>query len=227
MTGTPFLFDNNVFDDDANLNTKNEDDAPEIPEFTKTALQNEKTESFNDGKKSGFKESETGISKNALNVLGEIENNISMLFDNEEARIKKYEEEALHLSLHIIEQLFPLYTEEFGNDKLQKAIKDALCNHDTPKIIEITLHENVMPSIESYIKQLGSELGKNITITPTSSCDENECQILWPEGGIIYSHSKVAKKTLTIMKEALAERGVNVHDEKLCDDNKNNETGDA
>ncbi len=231
MTGTPFFFDNNVFDNDADLIAKEAEKAQELPEFTKTELENAKAQSFSEGKKSGIQENEASTSNAALKVLQKIENNMSVLFAAEDQRASRYEEEAVHLSFSIIEKLFPLYTKEFGGEKLRKAIKEALCDHNTPQTVKIILHENIIPSMEVFIKQLENDFNKHITISPSPSCEENECQILWPEGGIICNHDKIAKKTLTIMQEALAERGVSVHDKDVRDDDndipKSNETGEA
>ncbi len=58
-------------------------------------------------------------------------------------------------------------------------------------------------------------LHKQITLVGDPSLDPKECRILWPDGGIICNQADIVQKTFSIMQEALAERGVSVHDEGM------------
>ncbi|PCJ97550.1 MAG: hypothetical protein COA45_09815 [Zetaproteobacteria bacterium] len=208
MNGQPFFFDNNVFDDE-NLASM---DGVETPEFTKSQLESLQKEAFEKGKRAGYEDSEASTTKNILSVLEKIERDMTVLFAAESDRGGKYEEEAVNLTLTIINKLFPLYMEEYGDKELQSALKSILSNHNTPEKIKIELPEILLAPLETFIKDMEGTLDKQITLSSNASLQRHECRILWPDGGVIYNQNIIAEKTLGIMKEALAERGVNVHD---------------
>ncbi|MGH1378189.1 MAG: hypothetical protein ACRBB3_05140 [Alphaproteobacteria bacterium] len=216
MTVQPYFFDNNVFDDEDTASLSSE----EAAEFTKSQMESMQREAFEKGKKEGFAESETSINKNILSTLQKIERDMSILFAAEHDRSAKYEEEAVNLVLNIMQKSFPLYMKEYGDKELKSAIEDILSSHNTPEKIQIDLPPSLMTSLEQSIKNMEVTLDKHISLKSNESLQEFECRISWPDGGIICNHSLIADKTISIMKEALAERGVNVHDE----DSSNNET---
>ena len=212
MSGEPFLFDNNVFDDD-NLADMAEEEIQARLEFTKDELAAEKINSYEEGKIAGFKESEAGLTKTTLMLLQKIERDMAVLFAAEHDRSKEYEEESVHLSLCIIQKLFPIYMQGHGEAELKSAIKTALSDYNTPEKIKIELQKDILVSIEGYIKKLECSLHKEITLIPNENLNQNECNISWPNGGIICNRTNISEKILTIMKETLAERGISVHDE--------------
>ena len=213
MDGQPFFFDNNVFDDDplVGMNDKN---MPAKPEFTRDEMEQLRQQAFQEGKKAGFKESEDGITNNLLALVKKLERDIMVLFAAEDDRNKLYEGEAVHLSLSIIQKLFPLYTENHGILELQSAIETALKKHKTPNKIKIELQDDISKSLEEYITKLEGTLQKQITLSANPSLRKEECHISWPDGGIISSRNEISEKILETMKETLADHGISVHDEK-------------
>ncbi len=224
MSGKPFLFDNNMFDDDA-LTKIIEEEQQAKPEFTRDELAAEKQKSYDEGKQAGFSESEAGITKASLAVLEKVSRDIAVLFEAEDERAKKYEEETIHLTLKIIQKLFPLYMEKYGEEEIKSAIKTALCTHNTPEKVRIEIQEDLLLSIEKYIKEMENSLNKRITLVSNESLSKNECKISWPNGGIICNHNAIAEKTFSIIKETLAERGISVHDDKNGEDKSNKFSG--
>ncbi len=210
MGGEKFLFDNNMFDDD-DLVSMTEEELSAIPEFTKDQLENARNKAFQAGKKAGIKESEEGLTKATLVLLQKIEHDMSVLFEAEHDRVLKYESEAVHLSLVIIQKLFPLYTKEYGGRELEAAIKSTLTNHNIPTKIEIEMHGDILSNMAKHI---GDELNKKITMTMNNNLNKGECNISWANGGIICNRDDIAEKILEIMKETLAERGISVHDKE-------------
>ncbi len=210
MGGEKFLFDNNMFDD-APLTGMEEEEIAR-PEFTKDELELEKSKAFAQGIKAGIKESEAGFTKSTLSLLQKIERDMSILFAAEHDRATEYEGEAVHLSLSIVNKIFPLYSQEHGEEELEAAIKNAITTHSAPSKIQLELHGDILKNIESHINELGSELNKKITMTANNKLSKSECNISWPSGGIICNRDDIAEKTLQIMQEALADRGISVHD---------------
>ncbi len=210
MDGQPFFFDNNVFDDDPLVGMGD----TEKPEFTASDMEQARQKAFLEGKNAGFKESETGLTNNILAILKKLERDIVILFAAEDDRSKTYEEEAVHLTLLTIEKLFPLYTKKCGTEELLSAIETALTSHKTPSKINIELQDTGLEPLKEYIDKLEGDLHKQVTLIKNSALQKDECNILWPDGGIICSRNDISKKILETMKETLADRGVSVHDEE-------------
>lgn len=208
MTVQPFFFDNNVFDDEELTSLDNE----EAAEFTKSQMETMQKEAFEKGKKAGFLESESGTTKSILSALEKIDRDMAILFAAEHDRGAKYEEEAVNLVFCIMQKTFPLYMDEYGNKELKGVIESILNDHNTPEKIHVELSKNLLPALENSIKEMEISLDKHITLSANTSLHNHECRISWPDGGAICNHSIIADKTLSIIKETLAERGVNVHD---------------
>ncbi len=218
MTGERFLFNNNVFDDDPLIGMEEEEIAR--PEFTKEQLEKERNKAYEIGKKAGFKESEEGLTKSTVSLLQKIQRDMSILFAAEHDRAIEYESEAVHLSLSIIQKLFPLYTQKYGQEELEAAIKACLTQHSSPSKIQIELHGDILDKIKPHIDDLGNDFGKEIKMIANNKLSMNECNISWLQGGIIFNRDLIAEKTLQIMKETLAERGINVHDKEAGKEDK-------
>lgn len=211
MTVKPFFFDNNMFDDEDLASI----DSEEAAEFTKSQMEIMQKEAFDKGKKAGVLESETSTNKNILTTLEKIDRDMSVLFAAEHDRGAKYEEEAINLVFVIMQKIFPLYMEEYGNKELKGIIENILNDHNTPEKIHIELSKNLLPDLQNSINEMEGSLKKHITLSENTSLQNHECRILWPDGGVICNHHIIANKTLSIIKETLAERGVNVHDKSI------------
>ncbi len=226
MGGDRFLFDNNMFDDNPLAGMKG-DELESLPEFSKKQLKEEKIKAYEAGQRAGFKDSEAKINKATLDLLQKINRDMSVLFAAEDDRMAQYEGEALHLSLFIIKKLFPLYTQEHGEEELKTAIKTAISAHDVPTQINIEMHGDILQNLETYIKDLEDDLGKKVTLRANNDLKQSQCNILWPSGGIICNRQTIAEKTFIIMKETLAERDISVHDDKDNEqDNSNQAAGE-
>lgn len=211
MKGTPFFFDENVFDEDGVLHEK-EDTRPPKPEFTHDDLDAAKAVAFEEGRKTGVRDSETSKTKDLLTLFQKIERDMSVLFAAEDDRNKTYEDEAVHLSLKILEKIFPLYAREIGLVELEKTLHTTLQTATTPENILIEMNNDIASLLEPKLQEMGVTLHKNITIKPSPAIARLDCKITWPEGGILCNTTTIAEKTFAIMHQALAERGVSVHD---------------
>ncbi len=211
MKGQPFFFDTNNFDDDTASIV--EEDVPEEPEFTQTQLNDAKAAAYEDGKKAGFKDSQDSIEKQNLALLQKIDQQIQTLHAAEQERSALFENEAVHLSLKIMQKLFPCYARAHGDAELEAAILAAISEQKTPDKVSIRLHETMAEQIESAVKKSDASIN---TLTLQSSADFNmtQAQILWDGGGLLYNHDVIAQKTFEIIKDTLAERGITVHDKE-------------
>ncbi|MGH1403536.1 MAG: hypothetical protein ACRBDL_04780 [Alphaproteobacteria bacterium] len=212
MDGQPFFFDENIFDDDAGRNDPNK------PEYTAAQVEQIRREAFEEGKSTGLREAQQSKIQQATALLQKIEAETKHLFSEEEKRNKTFEAEAVHLCLSIHKKLFPYSTEIFGVEEFKKTLQKSLAEHNTPEKIKIELHQTMKQQIEDFIREQAIDLDKTVTLTTPSTLSEHEYRILWPEGGIIGDRALIAEKTFSLLKEALAEKGINVHDEQTSQD---------
>ncbi len=233
MKGQPFFFDKNIFDEDAPPSPAAEEEAP--VEFTRDDLENAKNQSFEEGKKAGFQDAEQGKVQAILDMLKNLEKQMAAISSAEDDRHKIYEEDAVHLSLCILQKLFPVFNKAYGIEELKTALQSALSAHATPNNLRIELHDKTAAELQKHIEKLEEETQKTLCVVTSPDLHEQEFRISWPEGGIINNREKIAQKAFDLITEALAERGINVHhDDEILnntpDDNQDapepNSTGD-
>ncbi len=214
MSGQPFLFDNHVFDDDPLIGMEDK----ERPEFSKTELEAATKKFYEDGKKAGLEEAQNSLRTQILGLLQKIERDMTILFAAEYDRYEKYEQESVHLAYEILKKMFPFCLETFSEQELVASIKKAVESCNTPEKIRIELHEDMIKPLEAEIKDTEQTLEKNIDLVSNNALQPYEARILWPDGGIILNRNQIAEKTFGIVKEALAERGVSVHDDEIIEE---------
>lgn len=210
MTGKPFFFDAHIFDDEGA--SKQSKPMPEKPEFTKTELLHERDKAFAEGKKNGEKTALESIEQKTLQLIEKINRDIAILIAAEDDRNKRYEAEATHLSLSFIQKIFPLLSDNQGVNTLKKSIKDALQNNKTPDEITVKVHPDMAEKLEVYISSIEHGFQKNITIIKQDDIAPFDCTILWQEGGVILNHTKIVEESFELIKQALADHNINVHD---------------
>ncbi|MBI1300151.1 MAG: hypothetical protein GC137_00695 [Alphaproteobacteria bacterium] len=218
MTGRPFLFDKHVFDDDP---LKGLDDG-DRPQYSRNELEKIKKQAFEDGKKTGFQESEQKLTKIILSIIQKIERDLTVLFAAEDDRYAKYETESVHLTHTLFQKLYPYLYENFETDEINTALQKALHDHSTPENIKIQINPDTLAGLNALTEKLEHSLHKNITIAADSTLAAGECHITWDHGGIIQNRQNIAYKTFSHIKQALAERGINVQNV-----NKNTSSDDA
>lgn len=216
MNSKPFLFDENIFDEEGVMHSKRVDEPK--PEFTQDDLEAAKQSAFEEGKKAGISESEHSKTQQLIVLLKSLEAKAASLFAEEENRNRLYENEAVHLSYQIIKKLFPVYSSTFGLNELSTTIQTVLTEQSTPKKIQIEVSSGMKASLEQKITETQHALNKDITLIESPNLADMDCKISWSEGGIICHGTTIAEKIMALMQESLAERGVNVHDEQNTPD---------
>lgn len=208
-SGEPFYFDRNVFDsDDPHAY---EEQKPEKPEFTLTELEAAKAQAFEEGKRAGIKENEASLTQSVLGVVQKIDREMNVLRAAEQERADVFETECLHLTHTIISRLFPLMEENFGQDELQRSILNALSSHGSIEAATLEVHADLAQPLKGFLEQQNS--GKTIALRSNGSLSLHEFKLEWPSGGLVVNRLDMVDEILDVMKETLAERGVNVHDE--------------
>ncbi len=211
MDGTPFYFDENIFDDDT-LSKITEEERAALPEFTREEVENEKKKSYQAGLEAGKKSALDDIHHKTLVVLEKVQRDISVLFASEDDRYNKYETDAVLLSLTIVRKLFPDLIKKHGLQEVEAGLSKVILEYKTPDQIAISLHPDTHFRLKSYIEKAEEQFRKSINVIADSNIDIHACKISWPDGGITLRHSEIAEKTFSLITESLAEEGVSVHD---------------
>lgn len=219
MKGQPFFFDSNNFDDE---NLMSDEARANEPMFSPNEMEQMKAESFEEGRKAGFTESENSITNKTLNILQKVEGDMTVLFAAEEKRNKNFEKETLHLSASIFNKAFPQYMEAYGREELKNSITTALSDHMTPEKIKIELNPTLLDALSDFFKNQESTLQKKITLKPNDTLSDYDCRIAWEGGGLICNRENTTQKIFDILHQALAEHGISLHDE--TEQVKNDET---
>lgn len=220
-----FMFDTNFFDD----RLEEIDGEPPPPTFSLEELEAAKAESYKQGFDKATEESANSLNQAIANTLSKISKAIAPLFAAEQTREERFEQEALHLSLHIFETLFPVYKEAYGFEELKQTLANVIeKNRDTR-----TINVYVAPELSEGV---GAHMGKLVAQAPDMSFEVNEdetltgttdCRLSWQDGGAFHNPGAVAKEVGTLLKQTLAQKGFTRHDEcieETAEDNKS-ETG--
>lgn len=220
--GRPFYFDSNVFDA---VEEPQPEDLENAPKYTDDQLALARSAAFNDGKRAGLAEAQSGIEKEIQQILVKIDDHIAKLFAVESVRYERYEAEAVHLSYHIIRKIFPLLFNQIGEEHLQQLIANVIAEQKSIADMHITVHSDIAPTLDQYLDKLPERLAKSVKVIPSSTLPRNDCNIGWDYGGAILAPEKTAAKILALLQETLADQGINVHDTQS--ENPDDITGDA
>lgn len=207
--GRPFYFDSNVFDA---VEHPSAEELEKAPKYTDDQLALARSASYNDGKKAGFTEAQNNINKDIQNILQKIEGHISKLFAVESVRFERYESEAVHLSYKIIKKMFPMLFKKIGDEHLCDLMKNVILEQKSINTMDIQVHSDLASQLQDHICGLSQNLGKSITISPSSTLPRNDCTLNWAYGGAILAPEKTADKILLLLQETLADQGITVHD---------------
>lgn len=220
-TGEPFFFDQNVFDsDDPHAY---EEQKPEKPEYTASELEAAKAQAFEEGKRAGVQENEASLTQSVLGLLQKVDRDMNVLRAAEQDRIEKFETETLHLTRTIVAKLFPVLNQVHGQDELHQSVLNILQTHSNIEVLKLEVHGDILPPLKGFLEQ--QDAGKNIALSTDSALSMDEFKLEWPDGGLIVKRLEMVDEILAIMQEALAERGVTVHDEEVSD--QETDQGDA
>lgn len=181
-----FLFDVHVFDEDGrDLNAR--PDVPPPPMFTESEREIARAEGFAAGKKEGLAESAASREQFIARSLETISAHFSTLFAAEHFREKIYEQEASHLSLLILQKIFPVLNERIGRDELQRALHDILASASTGGQIDIEVSEDCAAEIDAALRRKwpAGEKGPAFSVKGRPDIKDGACRLSWADGGAV------------------------------------------
>jgi flagellar assembly protein FliH len=220
MDGKPFYFDENIFDDE-NLNVLSDEERAALPEFTREDVETEKKKAYQAGLEAGKQEALNSINQKTVQLLEKIQRDTSVLFAAEDDRNKKYELDAVLLTLTSLRKTFPILMKHQGMTELEAKLKGTLNGYAVPEKISIEVHPDAKSHINGYVQEMENTLMKTVDFRENPTLTLHECKISWAQGGLTINHDTIVEKTLATIIESLAENGINVHDEMEIVDNSN------
>jgi flagellar assembly protein FliH len=197
-----FFFDAHVFDD---APPEDENAPPPPPTFSEEELAA--------AKKAGFQE---GHSQNQAiaHSLAAFTKEIHTLFAAENTRAKLYEQEAVHLTLRIFENVFPTYRDSIGFEELKQVVTSTIEKQRSSKSIKIYVVPGLKDGIEEHIKTITTPFPQmSCTVAADEKLAGNACRMAWDDGGATFDPSTVAQEVLNSLKQTLADDGFTGHDE--------------
>ena len=213
-----FLFDMHSFDD------KHQDEEEELepppPMFSEDELAAAKESAFAHGKREGLAQAAASREKHVSVIIENISSNFSRLFQQEDARMITYEEEAVRISKQIFEKLFPALNEAGGLEEITRVITQVIKSHqDKPEIL-IEVQPDYVTDIENEVNAIMQSLhaGNVCTVIGTERLAAGDCRLSWKEGGAIRSAATIAAEISTHLEQLLSDKSL--ADKALVRDNK-------
>jgi flagellar assembly protein FliH len=209
--GEKFLFNVHCFDED--FVKEVEEEIPPPPMFTQEELEAAKHAAFTKGHTQALEEAKASRGQHLATVLETLSNDLARLCTQEERREKLYEQEAVGLSLAIFSKLFPLYQQQYGFDELAETIKTVLSRHEGQKDINVFIHPDLVQGVEAFLAKIQrQDSGLFLRVTGDESLGLGAAKVTWTDGGAVRDTESMAGQIEALIKQALAARGVKVHD---------------
>lgn len=198
-----------------------EEDVYIEPTFTKEELAAAKQKAFQKGKQEGIDETNASIQKRTADLLGQILQNYSPLLMQEDERAKLYETEALRLTSHIFETLYPTLKDHIGYAELHDIIQSIMQTQDTQSHIAIHVNPDMVAQVTSALETATqnsvtySHVKKDFVVTGDETLDLHAVTMGWKDGGATYDLDALAQKIKEALHERLAPLHANSHDEEV------------
>jgi len=210
-----FFFNQNIFDEDHEVEDEILEEEPPPPVFSEAELEAEKKSAFQEGYAKATEEERNSRSQNLANLMQTLAQDMSTLFVREADREARYEEESVRLTLNILQKLYPHYAQEHDFNALKNVLESVIRNHNQKQIIQIRVTPDMVEGVQSFMEKLQNtnpELRLNV------QGDENlqgtACKLSWDDGGVLHDTKAMAQEILEILKDGLAGKRANSHDEK-------------
>ena len=199
-----FYFNVNIFDE------KEEPTEPPPPMFSEGELASARQQGFAQGKQEGIQETQDSIAKHTAKILEKISQDVQILFTAETEREKRYEREAVTLTLAIFQKLFPIYKEKFGFEELKGELESILRKQEGQKQITVHVAPAAVESLKAHIANSKSNV--NFLVEGDETLGIGACRLAWVDGGAVRDSDAMAAQVETVLKDLLAVKAAKVHD---------------
>lgn len=207
-----FFFDLHNFDDDQEPEEglQEEDLPPPPPTFSEAELADAQKTAFENGRQQGYEDAQQSIEKLSQEALERIAAEFSTLFEAENVREQRYEEEAVRLTQAIFKKLYPVYEQTAGLEELSENIRTILAQNKDQKSIVIRVHPDLQAGVADRLQKLSSEIPHKVEADDTLAA--GACRLSWEDGGAVRDTSALAEKIAENITQVLAARSADGHD---------------
>ena len=214
-----FLFNAHVFDKDGRDVLSDLRNAPPPPPvFSEQDMEAARKAAFAEGKAAAERTYMASHENRLASVLEIFAKNMPQLFAAEHLRERAYEHEAVNLSSHIFERLFPVYKETQGFEELKAAIQKTIQAHNGKSMIYLYANSEMVSGIKTLIESLNEKQPDlRITVSADDTLDVMACRMTWDHGGALRSTEAMAMEIQSLLQESLAAGAAKGHDRKRDD----------
>lgn len=200
-----FFFDLHNFNDDA----EEEEGPPPPPTFSEEELAKAKEDAYKKGRQDGFNESQESIEKTISLLLENAKASFLELQALENMREKRYEEEAVLLSIDLFNSIYPHWLEEKGIAEVKNAIEAVLKMASGQKNIKIEVSPDLREPIEKRLELLKEELSEiSISLHANETLSNGDMRMKWDDGGAVRDSKRLAAQILQSLESELEDGGV-------------------
>lgn len=208
-----FFFDQNNFDDDHEEEI--EELEPPPPMFSEAELDAAKRRAHQDGHKEATLAEKDSRAQHLNAVMDQVLANMSTLFDQEQAREKRFEEETVNLTKAIFETVFPYYAQREGYNELLHALRTIAEKHSKQDAVVVRVNADLVDGITTYLKKIETKNPDiRFEVTGDARITDTSCHLSWKSGGASHDPKALAQEILAILDDGLAGLPANSHDNK-------------
>lgn len=190
-----------------------EEEEPPPPVYSQQDLDKAKKDAHAAGREEALAEAKASRGQKVSETLETIANQTAKLFDQENVREKRYEQEAVALALAAFKKLFPLYMEKFGSDELEAQISAILQEQSGQQAITFHVSTENTEAITAFAQKLkDSNNTLNLKVVTDETLSDKAARLSWSDGGALRDPSIIAQQITDRMQEMLAGTTANSHD---------------
>lgn len=206
-----FFFDQNNFDDDHEEEL--EDLEPPPPMFSEAELEAAKKKAYQEGHNDATLHEKNSRAQHLNAVMDQVLANMGTLFDQENAREKRYEDEAVSLTRSIFETVFPYYSQREGYNELLHALKTITDKHSKQDGVVVHVNPDLVEGITTYLKKIETKNPDiRFEVAGDAHITDTRCRLSWKSGGAAHDPKALAQEILAILDDGLAGKPTNSHD---------------
>lgn len=193
-----FLFDLNKFEGDQDLAAL---EGP--PTFSVEEMEAMRAKAFEDGKRTGLKESAASREQEIAGLVGIMVDALNTLQNHEEERTRQYEQDVISLIGQICALFLPATTEKMGKAELMAQAEALVKKLDAGASLQVICHNSVKEEFSALLERhnLPREL---VEIISKPDISETSLEMVWNKGGAIIDLERKAGEISAALEEMLA-----------------------
>lgn len=203
ITVEKFFFDQNKFDEPEK---PKEPEAPPPPTFSEEELEQAKHEAhqrgLQEGLQQGKEEAFQSIDQEISQKISALSVKVEALNDQEEARRRLFEREAVSLVLTVCEKLLPEFKKISQGKDLGDFVLSKIAQESEPEKLAIRIHPDQSERLQEIIKEKIPNV--ELTVKGDPSLDVDDAVITWADGGVQRKVAQVQAQVMRALQEELA-----------------------